>query len=187
SLIDLPPDGRLVLSSLLARQNLVETSLGARNLVDGRRLTSGMAIDRQPVYSPDGKSVMFSSNRGGTLDLWEVSVETGGMHRVTDDPEDDWDPAYSPDGRSIFWCSSRSGAFEIWAARRDGSAPRQVSRDSLDAENPSVTPDNRWVLYSSSNPAKAGLWRGPPAGGGGERPLPRGALRPPLPPHGPPP
>ena len=92
SLIDMLPDGRLVLSSLMARQNLREVTIGARTLVDGRWLTSGLAIDRQPVYSPDGRSVMFSSNRGGTLDLWEVSVETGEMHRVTDDPEDDWDP-----------------------------------------------------------------------------------------------
>ena len=179
-LIDVLPDGRLVLSSLLARQNLVEASLDARNLVEGRQLTSGMAIDRQPVYSPDGRSVMFSSNRGGTLDLWEVSVQSGEMHRVTDDPEDDWDPEFGPDGQSIFWCSGRSGAFEIWTARRDASAPRQLSRDSLDAENPSVTPDNRWVLYSSANPAKAGLWRVPVAGGDGEPLLPGLTLIPDL-------
>jgi Tol biopolymer transport system component len=184
ALIDVLPDGRLVLSSLLARQNLVELPLGARNLMDGRRLTSGMAMDRQPVYSPDGKSVMFSSNRGGTLDLWEVSVESGEMHRVTDDPDDDWDPEYGPDGQSIVWCSSRSGAFEIWGARRDGSAPRQLSRDSLDAENPQITPDNRSVLYSSAHPAKAGLWRIPVAGGEGELLLPGLTLIPDLSPDG---
>jgi Tol biopolymer transport system component len=182
--IDLLPDGRLVMSSLVARQNLIETTLDARNLVDARQLTSGMAMDRQPVYSPDGRTVMFSSNRGGTLDLWELSVESGEMHRVTDDPEDDWDPLYGPDGQSIFWCSGRSGAFEIWTARRDGSAPRQVSRDSLDAENPCVTPDNRWVLYSSAHPAKAGLWRVPVAGGDGELLLPGSTLIPDLSPDG---
>ena len=184
SLIDLLPDGRLVLSSLVVRQNLREVQIGARNLIGGRWLTSGMSIDRQPVYSPDGKAVMFSSNRGGTLDLWEVSAETGEMHRVTDDPEDDWDPEYSPDGRSIFWCSGRSGAFEIWAARRDGSVPRQLSRDSLDAENPCVTPDNRWVIYSSAHPAKSGLWRVPVMGGEGELLLRTGTLIPDLSPDG---
>jgi len=184
STIGLLSDGRLVLSSLLARQNLREVTIGARDLTEGRWLTTGLSIDRQPVYSPDGKAVMFSSNRGGTLDLWEVSVETGEMHRVTDDPEDDWDPEYGPDGRSIFWCSGRSGAFEIWAARRDGSAPRQLSRDSLDAENPSVSPDNRWVFYSSAHPAKSGLWRVPVAGGDGELLLRAGTLIPDLSPDG---
>ena len=184
ALLDLLPDGRLVLSSLMVRQNLREVSIDARNLIDGRWLTSGMAIDRQPVYSPDGKAVMFSSNRGGTLDLWEVSVETGEMHRVTDDPADDWDPEYGADQRSIYWCSGRSGAFEIWTARRDGSAPRQLSRDSLDAENPSVTRDNQSVFYSSAHPTKSGLWRIPVAGGEGKLLLREGTLIPDLSPDG---
>ncbi len=184
STVDLLPDGRLVLSSTLVRQNLHEVSSTARDLSGGRRLTSGMALDRQPVYSPDGKWVMFSSNRGGTLDLWEVSVETGEMHRVTDDPEDDWDPEYGPDGQSILWCSDRSGAFEIWTARRDGTAPRQVSNDGLDAENPSISPDGRWVYYSSSNAEKTGLWRIPLEGGEGEHLLRGGTLIPDLSPDG---
>src|SRR5688572_7824849 len=164
-LIDLLPDGRLVMSSLIVRQNLREVALDARSLVDGRWLTTGLAMDRQPAYSPDGRTVMFSSNRGGSLDLWEVSVESGEMHRVTDDPADDWDPAYSPDGSSFVWCSKRSGAYEIWTARRDGSAPRQVSRDSLDAEHPSISPDSRWVPDSSANGETSGLWEAPRDGG----------------------
>jgi Tol biopolymer transport system component len=184
AIMDLFPDGRLVLSSLVGRQNLMEVASDARDLSGARTLTSGMAIDRQPVYSPDGRSVMFSSNRGGTLDLWEVSVESGEMHRVTDDPADDWDPEYGPDGQSVFWSSGRSGAFEIWTARRDGSAPRQLSRDSLDAENPSVSPDGRWVIYSSAHPSKSGLWRIPAAGGAGELLLRSGTLIPDLSPDG---
>jgi eukaryotic-like serine/threonine-protein kinase len=183
-LIDLLPDGRLVMSAPMARQNLREVALDARNLVDGRLLTSGLVIDRQPVYSPDGRSVMFSSNRGGTLDLWEVSVETGEMHRVTDDPADDWDPEYGPDGQSIVWCSSRSGAFEIWTARRDGTDPRQLSRDSLDAENPSISSDHEWVYYSSAHPRKSGLWRVPSSPGEGEWLLRTGTLIPDLSPDG---
>jgi Tol biopolymer transport system component len=184
AVLDLLPDGRLVTSSFLARQNLREVAINARSLVDARTLTSGMAIDRQPVYSPDGRWIMFSSSRGGTLDLWEVSVESGEMHRLTDDPADDWDPAYSRDGQSVFWSSNRSGAFEIWAARRDGSSPRQVSHDSLDAENPSPSPDARWALYSSASPAKSGLWRVPLDGGQEERVLRNGTLIPDLSPDG---
>jgi Tol biopolymer transport system component len=146
--------------------------------------TCARAIDRQPVYSPDGKSIMFSSNRGGTLDLWEASTETGEVHRVTDDPQDDWDPEYGPDGQTIFWCSNRGGPFEIWTARRDGSAPHQLSRDSLDAQNPSISPDDRWVLYSSAHPAKSGLWRLPVDGGDGEHLLTTATLIPDLSPDG---
>lgn len=183
-IMDLAPDGRIVMSALVARQNLVEAPVGARDLAESRTLTSGLVIDRQPVFSPDGKSVMFSSNRGGTLDLWEVSLEGGELHRLTDDPADDWDPAYSPDGQSIFWSSNRGGGFEIWTARRDGSAPRQVSHDSLDAENPAPTRDGRGVLYSSSNPEKAGLWSIPLEGGTGDHLLRSSTLIPDLSPDG---
>jgi Tol biopolymer transport system component len=182
--VDLLPDGRLAMSSAIVRQNLREVSPGRRTLTEGRWLTSGVSMDRQPVYSPDGKWVMFSSARGGNLDLWEVSVETGEMHRVTDDSADDWDPEYGPDGESIFWCSARSGAFEIWTARRDGTAARQLSRDSLDAENPSVTPDGRWVLYSSAHPRKYGVWRIPVEGGEAEHLLRTATLIPDLSPDG---
>ena len=182
--LDLLPDGRLVLSSFLARQNLREVALGGRSTEGGRWLTAGMAIDRQPVYAPDGRSVLFSSNRGGTLDLWEASVESGEMHRVTDDPADDWDPVYTRDGESIFWSSNRSGAFEIWTARRDGTAPRQVSRDSVDAENPGISPDGRWLVYSSSSAVKAGLWRVGSDGGNAEHLLRSGTLIPDLSPDG---
>jgi len=184
SSIDVLPDGRLVLSGFQIRQNLCEVPMGARTLAEGRWLTSGLSIDRQPVYSPDGRSVMFSSNRGGVINVWEVSVESGEMHRVTDSRTDDMDPEYGPDGQSIFWSSTRGGAFEIWTARRDGSAPRQVSRDSLDAENACATPDGRAVIYSSANPARAGLWRVPVEGGEAEWLLRGGTLIPDLSPDG---
>ena len=184
STLDLLPDGRLVLSSVVGRQSLVEVPVGAHDLSSGRWLTSGLAIDRQPVYSPDGAAVAFSSNRGGTLDLWELTRRTGEMHRVTDDPADDWDPEFSRDGEQLLWCSSRSGPFEIWTARRDGSAPRQVSRDSVDAENPSVAPDGTWLLYSSAHPRKSGVWRVPVGGGEGEQLLRTGSLIPDLSPDG---
>jgi len=166
--IDRLPDGRVVCSNALTRENLREMSLTANGLEGGRWLTRGPATDRQPTYSPDGRWVMFSSNSSGSLDLWEMSLESGEVRRLTDDPADDWDPAYSPDGNSIYWSSNRSGPLEIWSAARDGSAPRQVSHDSLDAENPYPTRDG-WVIYASANPVKSGLWRVRPDGTGAER------------------
>jgi serine/threonine protein kinase/dipeptidyl aminopeptidase/acylaminoacyl peptidase len=182
--LDLLGDGRLVMSSPEYRQNLREVPIGARSIGEGRWLTQGLATDRQPVYSPDGQWVMFSSNRGGTLDLWEVSTATGELRRVTDDPASDWDPAYSKDGGSIFWSSDRTHAFEIWTARRDGSAPRQISHDSLDAENPTPTPDGKWLFYSSANASKPGLWRIATDGSGGELLLPGSTLIPDRSPDG---
>ncbi|MEN8006953.1 MAG: protein kinase [Candidatus Krumholzibacteriota bacterium] len=129
-----------------------------------RVLTTSMGFDRQPVYSPDGREVLFSSNRSGNTDLWSVELATGKMRQLTDDPAHDWDPAFSPDGQYILWSSSRTGPLEIWMANRDGSGARQISRDGEDAENPTMTPDGQWIVYASANDANLGLWKIRPDG-----------------------
>ncbi len=160
--------GRLIFGQRLRRQNLLEFELGAaKNASAPRRFATGSAIDRQPTYSPDGSKILFSSNRGGNLDLWTIDRTTGVVHQITDDPAPDWDPAYSPDGRQILWSSSReSGKLEIWSANADGSGARQVSRDGISAQNPIATRDGAWIVYWSGNPDKFGLWKIHPDGSG---------------------
>ena len=184
SLIDLLPDGRLVLSSLWCGRTCVRFRSARATSSAGRWLTSGMAIDRQPVYSPDGKWVMFSSNRGGTLDLWEVSVETGEMHRVTDDPQDDWDPEYGPEGSRCIGvpaeaAPSRSGQPAAMEARRASFRETASTRRILRSR-----PTTEWVFYSSAHPAQVRAVEVPVTGGDGERLLPGGTLIPDLSPDG---
>ncbi len=130
----------------------------------GRPLTVGDAQDRQPVYSPDGSRVLFSSNRSGNLDLWTVSPETLELTQVTDDSAQDWDPAYTPDGRNIIWSSDRSGELQIWMADADGNGPRQITNIANDAQNPTMTADGEWIVYASTDPVHLGLRRVRPDG-----------------------
>jgi len=158
--LDVVGPGAIVLGSGYVRQNLREMSLeGGSPGSEGRWLTRGNSMDRQPIFSPDGKWVLFSSNRSGNLDLWKLSIETGTIRRITEDLADDWDPAFTQDGGNILWSSNRSGQFEIWMCAADGTGARQVSRDGYDAENPTSTPDGAWIIYNSANPAHAGLWK----------------------------
>lgn len=147
---------RLVLDADASRENLLESSV--QDGAGSRFLTHGSATDRQPAYSPDGESIVFSSSRSGNWDLWQVFRKTGAVRRLTDDPAHDWDPAFTPDGKGLVWSSNRTGHFEIWIAEADGSAPRQLTRDGVDAENPTATPDGRWIVYDSRNPKQSGLW-----------------------------
>jgi Tol biopolymer transport system component len=113
-------------------------------------LTSGNSQDRQPAYSPDGEQLIFSSDRSGNLDLWDISTKTGAVRRITDDPADDWDPAFTPDGKQIVWSSNRTGHFEIWIANADGSGARRLTKYGTDAENPTATADG-WIVYTYAN------------------------------------
>ena len=132
---------------------------GAVTSFGGNWLTRGFSRDRQPVYSPDGSMILFTSTRSGDLDLWTIDHRSGAVRRVTDDDASDWDPAFTPDGEGILWSSNRSGNYEIWMSGIDGSQPRKVSSDGVDAENPTMTPDGEWIVYASSNPAETGIWK----------------------------
>jgi serine/threonine protein kinase len=158
SRIEIAGSERVIFDSLTQRGNLRFFSNSPDVPSGGRWLTRGNSIDRQPYFSPDGGSVVFSSSRGGDVDVWEASLKTGALRRLTDHPALDYDPFISPDNRHLLWSSNRSGHFEIWIAERDGSSPRQISQDGFDAENPVVTPDG-WVIYASGQPQHPGLYK----------------------------
>jgi Tol biopolymer transport system component len=151
---------RIAADVLSNRQSLRELPLVSERAVPpGRPLTRAGAEDRQPAYSPDGRWLVFSSNRTGNLDLWLLDTTSGEERQLTDDEADDWDPAFTPDGRSLLWSTNRAGHFEIWQMAVDGSGARQVTSDGADAENPTTTPDGQWVVYNSFHPQKSGVWK----------------------------
>jgi serine/threonine protein kinase len=160
--LDVLGDGRVVFESVTTRESLREVPVAAEGPT--RWLTHGTATDRQPVYSPDGKWILFSSDRSGQLDLWMLSRETGALRRVTDDAAQDWDPAFSPDGLRILWSSDRTGRFEIWTSALDGSDARLLSRGGFEAENPVFTPDGSTLLWGSLHRGREGIWRSRPDG-----------------------
>lgn len=155
---------RIVYETASTQEALQELSLAPAAQHPDRPRVTGSSIDRQPVYSPDGRTVLFSSTRGGNLDLWTMEVATGTVRRLTDDPADDWDPAFTPDGSGILWSSDRGGHLEIWIADADASRARQVTHDGADAENPTMTRDGEWIVYATSNPAHPGIWKVRPDG-----------------------
>ncbi|HXV61844.1 MAG TPA: protein kinase [Vicinamibacteria bacterium] len=147
---------RLIFDAFEQSQELREV-----DLVNGatRQLTRTLATDRQPAYSPDGRFVVFSSNRTGNLDIWLLDRESRVLRQLTDDASQDWDPGFTADGRRVLFSSSRGGNLEIWSIDLDGSNARQLSDDGVNAENPTMTAEGHWVVYSSGNPDHPGLYR----------------------------
>ena len=156
--------GRVVIDALSPTQNLSLVSLAPGSNSDPVTLTRGESADRQPAFSPDGARVVFSSDREGNVDVWEIELSSGNLRRLTTEMAQDWDPGYSNDGKQILFSSRRLGHYEIWMAAPDGSGARQVTADGFDAENPVMTPDGRWIVYTSANPVQGGIWKIRPDG-----------------------
>ncbi len=159
--IGLAGPGSLVFDTVSNRQNLFEV---AANGTIGRALTGGPTTDRQPAFSPDGRRVVFTSDRSGNLDLWSIELSTRAVRRLTFDVADDWDPHWSIDGKHLLWSSNRGGHFEVWMAEPDGAGAQQVTSNGVDAENPGLSADGAWIVYSSANPAAPGIWKARPDG-----------------------
>jgi serine/threonine protein kinase len=161
--VDITGPGRIVFSEDFTRQSLREVTLDGSGRE--RWLSRGMSVDRQPSYARGGKSVVFTSDRAGSLDIWELMLDSGSLRRITDHEGIDWDPYPSADGQALYWSSDRSGHFEIWTSAFDGANPQQATHDGFDAENPSLPRNGDWIFYDSSNPQLDALRRIPRGGG----------------------
>ncbi|HEX9487054.1 MAG TPA: hypothetical protein VF976_08315 [Gemmatimonadales bacterium] len=100
-------------------------------------------------WSPDGKFLVYTGQRGGEFDVYRISVDGGGETRLTNAPGLDDGPEYSPDGTYIYFNSVRSGTMQIWRMRADGSAQEQVTNDQYNNWFPHVSPDGRVIVFLS--------------------------------------
>ena len=87
------------------------------NGTNRRQITHGRFGDSRPSYAPDGKGIVFVSNRGGkgTANLWHCEIRTGKLTRITSHRLTDWRPMYSPDGRRLcfFTLTDPAGPHEL--------------------------------------------------------------------------
>src|ERR1700687_4922899 len=100
---DISPDGRTVAVSYLGDIWLVDAKGGV-----AQHLTMHEKHDFNPVFSPDGKWIAFSSNRHGQYDVFVVSVKGGRPKRLTFDSADDHVTGWSPDSGHILFMSGRN-------------------------------------------------------------------------------
>ena len=82
-----------------------------------RPLFASSGFDYNASFSPDGKWIVFTSERNGSgqADLYRVHVDGSGLERLTDDPALDDQAAFSPDGNQIAFVSTRGAhTANIW-------------------------------------------------------------------------
>jgi Tol biopolymer transport system component len=91
--------------------------------VDGssqRRLTLHTHDNFSAQLSPDGRRLVYMSDRTGDAEIWLLDLESGEERRLTDNPALDVNPNWSPDGKSILFQSDRGGAFHPWTLEVEG-------------------------------------------------------------------
>ncbi|MCB1041852.1 MAG: PD40 domain-containing protein [Acidobacteria bacterium] len=150
--LDVSPDGQTIVFDLLGDIYEIPISGGEANA-----LTHSVAWDMQPTYSPDGKTIAYTSDAGGGDNIWIMNREGQDAKAISKETFRLLNsPAWSADGsylaaRKHFTSSRSIGSGEIWLYHLSGGSGVQLTEkpnDQKDVGEPAFSPDGRY-LYTS--------------------------------------
>jgi len=159
--LDVSPDGKTIVFDLVGDLYTVPMSGGKAT-----RITSGMGFDGQPRFSPDGKTIVFVSDRSGYENLWLVEPSGANVRAITKDKDAQYiSPAWTHDGKYIIVSRNKQGIlgskYDLVLINKNGGTGIAITGKGAGAPsgppdplNPpsfdnylgaSAAPDNRYV------------------------------------------
>jgi len=118
---------------------------------DIRQLTNSRAIDTAPSYSPDGKRVVFESNRAGRQQIYTMTSNGKNVQRISYGEGRYATPVWSPRGDIIAFTKMHRGTFYIGVMNVDGTGERLLAEGFL-VEGPTWAPNGRVLMYFKQEP-----------------------------------
>lgn len=136
----------------------------------GRKaLTANAVEDREPAWSPDGRTLAYISRQDGDVEVYCVNADGTGRRRLTRNPGVDHSPVWSPNGKQIAFVSPRGSQTDIYVVGADGTGLAAVATHPADDFRPSWVSNTEIVFLSarkSGNSDAAGeMFRALVAGG----------------------
>ncbi len=152
------PDGRRLAVVLSKDGNRGHPKIYSVNLdgSDLRQLTHGLSIDTEPSWSADGKSLLFTSDRGGTPQIYLLTLATGAVQRLTYDGNYNARASFSQDGHYMVMLHRESGTFNIALMDMKSGDLRLLTEGSVSNESPSFAPNGRMVLFATAERKNGG-------------------------------
>jgi Tol biopolymer transport system component len=155
--VDISPDGRTIVFDLLGDIYMIPFEGG-----EAKQITSGMAWDCQPRFSPDGRYIAFISDRDGNENLWIMDADGSNPRQITRDKKHNFgSPAWSPDGNYIvvrrygeYPENSYLRGIELWMFHIKGGSGIQLTRGKNDkkvtiASGAVFSPDGKFIYFSA--------------------------------------
>jgi serine/threonine protein kinase/Tol biopolymer transport system component len=140
--VDWTPDGKVIFTSYAgcrAQLWIIGADASGR-----KQLTVDGQFNLWPGVSPDGKYIVFASNRSGGYSIWRMDADGGNERQLTRGGLD-YEPRISPDGKWVVFTGQREGKFVILKVSIEGGEPVQVTPRQGYA--PVISPDGKWIAF----------------------------------------
>ena len=160
--LDIDPEGRRIIFDLLGDLYTIPIRGGV-----AKALTSGIAYDAQPVYSPDGRMIAFISDRGGSENLWIANFDGSNPKQLSKIKNGIvCSPVFSNDGNYVYVSQQTTWGlvtYEIWMYHVKGGSGIQITKakpkgyiDKMDpakmlrhnALGVTFSPDDKYMYYA---------------------------------------
>ncbi len=139
-------------------------SAAAASFESGEVVIAGDFDAEAPRYSPNGRDIAFTIERGGRQDV-AVMPASGGSPSLITSGGRNMHPAWSPDGTRLVFISVRAGEADLYTIPLRGSGASRITHSGVDKSAPDWSPDNRTIVYSSNAGGNWNIWSVPAPGG----------------------
>jgi eukaryotic-like serine/threonine-protein kinase len=156
--VRLAPNGKAVAFDKTDQENQ-NTDLWTFDLQQAslKRLTFDPAIDAEPLWSPDGKRILFASSRAGVMRVYVKNADGGedeqSLPLDASDRADQYPTSWSPDGKHFLY-ERNSEATRLWIAEMPDLKTWPLLKGSETTRNGEFSPDGKWIAYNSNETGK---------------------------------
>jgi Tol biopolymer transport system component len=150
ALAQTPQPEKIVFARVFPQPGQLALFIAAAEGGNERPLVPQNNLDYDATWAPDGTSIVFTSERDGSADLYRVKPDGTGLERLTDNPAYDDQAAFSPDGKQLVFVSTRGGGTaDLWTMDLQTRRAKALTSGPGGDFRPSWSPDGRWIAFSS--------------------------------------
>jgi TolB protein len=162
-LAQVPQPQKIVFARVFPQPGQIGLFLAAADGSNERALVTPADMDYDAAWAPDGASIVFTSERNGSADLYVVKPDGTGLVRLTDSPAYDDQAAFSPDGKQLVFVTTRGGGTaDLWIMDLQSRKTKALTSGPGGDFRPAWSPDGRWIAFASdrtsSLPFAHGRW-----------------------------
>lgn len=146
--LDISPDGKTIAFDMMGDLYLLPAGGGK-----AERITKGLAYDTHPKFSPDGKTIAYTSDEDGAENVWLIDLETKEKTQITKDKTNNFQSVeWSPDGNYLVAAKGVRN-LKLFLYHKDGGKGTQLIKkpDNIKTIEPAFGPDEKYIWFSRRN------------------------------------